>query len=179
MVPCIGTVTWPLPAPPPRGRPAAGAGAGRGRPGRSAAAGGDHRRHVGHPQPDLEAPAVDLHVDVALHPGLLVVGGCGRRRGGAAIPDRSSRCSTQLVECSTLMKSGCSRMAMSAGMVVAGPSISVSPKRPQHAVPGFFAVAAPDDDLGDEVVVELADGVALVVAGVGADPEAVRPAKAG
>ena len=68
---------------------------------------------------------------------------------------------------------------MSAGMVVATPSISVSAQGAQHAPAGLLAVVAPDDDLGDQVVVELADRVALVVAGVDPDPEAVRPAEAG
>ena len=51
------------------------------------------------------------------------------------------------------------------------------PERPHHAVPGFFPVPAPDDHLGDQVVVELADGVALFVTGIGAHPEAVRTAE--
>ncbi len=68
---------------------------------------------------------------------------------------------------------------MSAGIVVAGPSDLGLAQRPQHPPSGVFAVVAPDDDLGDEVVVELADRVALVVAGVDPHPEAVRPAEAG
>ena len=66
-----------------------------------------------------------------------------------------------------------------AGMVVATPSTSVSPQGPQHAPAGLLPVVAPGDDLGDEVVVVLADGVALVVAGVDAHAEAAGAGEAG
>ena len=44
---------------------------------------------------------------------------------------------------------------------------------PQHAPAGGLAVGAPDDELADEVVVELADLVAGLVAAVPADAEAL------
>ena len=49
----------------------------------------------------------------------------------------------------------------------------------EHASPGVFAVLAPHDQLGHQVVVELADGVALFVAGVGAGGVAVGPPEPG
>src|SRR5690606_16180972 len=45
---------------------------------------------------------------------------------------------------------------------------------PDRAIDGDVAVLAPDDQLADEVVVELADLVAGLVAAVPADAEALR-----
>ena len=67
---------------------------------------------------------------------------------------------------------------MSAGMVVAMPSMRNSRERPQHAGDGGVAVAAPHDELADEVVVVLADLVARLVAAVPADAEALRRRRA-
>src|ERR1700730_7621369 len=47
-----------------------------------------------------------------------------------------------------------------------------------HAVAGGFTIAAPGHELGDEVVVVLADRVALVVARVDARAETVGPSEA-
>ena len=69
-------------------------------------------------------------------------------------------------------------MATSAGMVVAMPSMRNSRERPQHAPDGDVAVAAPHDELADEVVVVLADRVARLVAAVPAGAEAVGRARA-
>ncbi len=81
---------------------------------------------LGHPHPHREPLAVDLDVDIATH--------ARRRRrvglalaAGAAMPVRSRRSSTHLVEWAASMKSGCSRIATSAGMVVATPSTLISP----------------------------------------------------
>ena len=102
IVPCIGTVTLPLPTGPPPW-PAAAAGPGGRPPGRPAGATDDRRGDLGHPEPDLEAAAVDLDVDVALRPGRLALA-AARPAGSAAglggpAPERSSRSSTHLVEC--------------------------------------------------------------------------------
>ena len=67
---------------------------------------------------------------------------------------------------------------MSAGMVVAMPSITDLVERPQHAAAGRVAVGAPHDELADEVVVVLADLVAGLVAAVPAHAEALGPAEA-
>ena len=174
----MGTRTWSAPARAAGGRrPDCARGAG----GNAAWPRGDGgTRDVGHPEPNVEAPAVDLDVDVALDAARRAGGlGIGIGLAGAATPERSSVSSTHLVECVAAAKSGCSRMARWAGIVVATPSISVSREGAEHAPAGVLAVLAPDDELGDEVVVVLADGVAVVVAGVDAGAEAVGPAEAG
>ena len=48
----------------------------------------------------------------------------------------------------------------------------------EHAPARVLSVASPDDELGDEVVVVLADGVAFVVARIDTRAEPVGPAKA-
>src|SRR5713101_245887 len=52
-------------------------------------------------------------------------------------------------------------------------------KGAQHSMDRFLAVGAPHDELADQVVVELADGVAFFVAGIGPHAVPVGPAKAG
>src|SRR5690554_7254400 len=54
--------------------------------------------------------------------------------GVAAMPDRSSLSSTHLVECSPAWKSAWRRMARSAGIVVATPSISISSRSEERRV---------------------------------------------
>ena len=85
---------------------------------------------------------------------------------GLAIPERSRRCSTQTVEWVAAAKSGCSRIATSAGMLVATPSTTVSASALSILRLALFAVRRPDDELGHQVVVVLADRVARCVPGV-------------
>ena len=49
----------------------------------------------------------------------------------------------------------------------------------QHAAPGLLPIGAPHDHLGHQVVEELADGVALLIAGIGAHAVAVGAAEPG
>jgi hypothetical protein len=70
------------------------------------------------------------------------------------------------------MKSGCDRIATSAGIVVATLR-PASRQCPQHAHAGGLAVSTPRDELADEVVVVLAHLVTRRVAGVESCAEAV------
>ena len=89
-------------------------------------------------------------------------------------PVRSSTSSTHFVEWVTAAKSGCFRIARSAGIVVATPFDDEFVECPDRPGDRDVTVAAPHDQLADEVVVVLADLVAGVVARVEADAESVR-----
>ena len=119
MVPCIGTVTWPEPAPPPAPLPAARFGfAALGAP--------------------LEMTAVcsGTHIATSKRLPLISTVVLRRTRGSASspdvagatfsIPERSRTSSTHLVECLKAAKSGCFKIAKSAGMVVWIPSTTIS-----------------------------------------------------
>ena len=173
--PASGTVTRPAPAR--RG----GAGPRR-PPGRRAAARRPARRppaRSGTQTRTVVAPAVDLDVDVAR--ASAGASAAGAPTGAGRPPRRRGRAcsSTQRVEWRSAMKSGCSRIAQVGGDVGGDALDRHLPEGPQHAPPGLLAVGAPGDELGDEVVVVLADGVALAVAGVDAHAEAARAARSG
>ena len=105
-----------------------------------------------HPGRHLEALAVDLDIEVTAHPRRFTLG--DRRSGRIDAPAfddtrplRSSVSSTHFVECFAAAKSGCSRIAMSAGMVVCTPSIFVLLQRPDGSGDRRVAVPAPHDEL--------------------------------
>ena len=174
----------PLPtAPAPMVGAAARPGPG-GRRGGAPAAAADRPRpcgaSVGHPEPDLVAAAVDLDVDVALDRelGLVAARPAGRRGGRGhlgeveAVLDPPGRVldgdEVGVLEDGDVGRDGGGHpldLGLSQG--------------PQHAAAGLLAVGAPHDQLGHQVVVELADRVAFVVAGVGAHAVAVGPPEAG
>ena len=82
---------------------------------------------------------------------------------------------SQVVECVTEMKSGCASTARCAGTVVGHTFDLGLGQGAQQPPPGAVAVRAPRHDLGQQVVVVLADDVARLVAGVGAHPGTGRP----
>ena len=80
---------------------------------------------------------------------------------------------------STAAKSGCDSSATCAGMVVRTPRDLELAQRAQHAVTRRLAVGGPHDELADQVVVVLRDGVALRVAAVPAHAGTAREPQAG
>ena len=94
--------------------------------------------------------------------------GLGRRLGGQPSSGRASA-RPSWSSASPAAKSGWERMATSAGRVVATPVDHRLLDGPEHPPPGRLPVVAPDHQLGHQVVVELADGVARPVAGVEPD----------
>ena len=180
IVPCMGTVD--LARAGRRRRRAGGRRRGRGParrrppPARHAAA------DLGHPHRHREALAVDLDVDVAAHlggaspspPAPAAGGRRRRRRRGRGVS------STHLVEWSAATKSGWLEDG-EVGGDGGGDALDDASRRSARSMrrAGRLPVAAPDDELADEVVVVLADLVARVVAAVEAHAEAVGRRRAG
>jgi hypothetical protein len=161
IVPCMGAITWPAPAPPP---PSEAAGLGRAlraAPPAAAATGAPSGTHMA---TEKRRPSTSTSTERRTRGSASSPAGAGG--AGAVTDDRSRRSSTHFVECSAAMKSGWLRIALWAGVVVATPSTIELVERPQQPLAGLLPVAAPHDQLGDEVVVVLADLVALGVAGV-------------
>ena len=95
------------------------------------------------------------------------VGGRGVGRGGCRRRSAASTSSsTHFVECVPAAKSGCESSATCAGIVVCDARDLELAQRAQHALARRLAVGGPHDELADEVVVVLRDGVALRVAAV-------------
>ena len=128
---------------------------------------------IGNPELHPVPAPVDLGVDLPEH-HLLGVVGLGWRPGGAtATAEKSRRSSTQRVEWRAAMKSGCGEDGLD-GRDRRGDALDLHLRQgPDQAPAGGVAVVAPDDDLRDEVVVELGDGVAGLVPGVGPHAEAL------